>query len=181
MTETSNDTYPVSHQRTGSGAALVESAAMRIVTAAAISTTGVFAGGGLLTQTVIVPYWRDMDPAAFLTHFGKAGPVTGATLFPIELASTLLLGTVLYSAVKGRRRGRLAWGLAGSCMAGTVLLLPIYFLGANTAMLTQSIPLDQVGAELKSWYAWNWVRTGLAFLAVIFSCLGLGHRSRADS
>ncbi|MGH4025974.1 MAG: DUF1772 domain-containing protein [Pseudonocardiaceae bacterium] len=144
------------------------------VAAVAIAATGAFAGGELLTQTVLVPHWLELDPAEFFAHFKKYGPATGATLFPIELLATLLLGVVLVSAVRGRSRGRLAWGIALSGMVGTVLLLPIYFLGANDALLSRAVPLQEVGSAIRSWYLWNWVRTGLALLAVISSCVALG-------
>lgn len=103
--------------------------------AAAVATTAAFAGGGLLTQTVVVPTWQGMDPSAFLPHFRRYGPITGATLFPLELASTLLLARTTYSAIRQRRPGRPTWALATASMLGTVLLLPIHFAPANRAML----------------------------------------------
>lgn len=58
----------------------------RIIDTTAVAATSAFAGGALLTQTVIVPYWRAMDPVAFLSHFAISGPATGATVFPFEVA-----------------------------------------------------------------------------------------------
>lgn len=178
MAATVNKPNPAGDRRSGRAASLDKGNVMSIVTAAAIGTTGAFVGGALLTQTVIVPYWLSVDPATFLAHFRKYGPILGATLFPIELASTTLLGIVLYSAAKGRQNNRFAWGLAWSCMVGTLLLLPIYFLNANATMLSQNTSLDRAETELQSWYIWNWIRTALAFLAVISGCLTAGYRGR---
>ena len=80
----------------------------RIIATAAVAVTSAFAGGALLTQTGIVPHGRDMEPAAFLSEFASSGPATGATVFPFEVASVLLLSMTTYSTVTNRRPGRLA-------------------------------------------------------------------------
>lgn len=41
----------------------------RIVDTTAVAATSAFAGGALVSQTVIVPGWRAMDPVAFLGLF----------------------------------------------------------------------------------------------------------------
>lgn len=154
-------------------AALARGVVMSIVTVAGIAATGIFAGGALLTQTVLVPYWRSMEPAAFSGYFGTYGPLTGATLFPAEIAATVLLGIVLYAALRTRSSGRLAWVLAWLSMAATVLLLPLYFAAANTALLAANTSPAGLEAELASWYAWNWLRTGLAFLALVAAAVAV--------
>ncbi|MFE3290490.1 hypothetical protein [Rhodococcus sp. NPDC059234] len=142
----------------------------RVVDTTAVAATSAFAGGALLTQTVIVPSWRAMEPAAFLRHFAVYGPVTGATVFPFEVASILLLAVTTRSAVRSHRPGRLAWALATSGMVGTLLPLPIYFVGANLAMLDPTFPPAAVQAELTAWYRWNWVRTGLGLASAVLAC-----------
>lgn len=142
-----------------------------VLLGAAVATTAAFTAGGLLTQTVIVPTWRSMAPAVFLTNFRTYGPITGATLFPIEVASTVLLAPATYTAGAGRRRGTLA--LATASMTGTILLLPIHFARANRKLLNPDCPPQAVPAELAAWSAWNWARTGLAVLATGLSCAAL--------
>jgi hypothetical protein len=114
-----------------------------------------------------------MDPVAFLSQFATYGPATGATVFPFEAASVVLLGITTYSAVKGHRPGRLAWALAVSCMVGTLLLVPIYFLDANLEMLDPAFPPRAVPAELTAWYRWNWLRTGLGLVSAALACIAL--------
>lgn len=80
-----------------------------LLAVAAVATTAAFAGGALITQTVIVPHWRSMDPGAFLDHFATYGPATGATLFPIEVIATLALSGSTYLAVRNRRPARALW------------------------------------------------------------------------
>jgi Domain of unknown function (DUF1772) len=151
--------------------------AWRVVRTAAIASAAAFAGGGLLTQTVIVPSWRAMEPAAFLTTFATYGPAMGATLFPIELLAVILLALVVYSTMRIGGPGRLVWGGALLCMIATILLVPLYFAGANNGFLSRTIAENAVAHELRSWYAWNWVRTGLAFLAVVLGSVGFMYRS----
>jgi hypothetical protein len=147
--------------------------AARVVDTTAVAATAAFAGGALLSQTVIVPNWRAMDPTAFLRHFATEGPVTGATVFPFEVASVILLCLAAYSAARNRRPGRLAWALAAASMVGTFVLLPIYFLPTNVAMLDPAFPPHAVPAELAAWYRWNWARTGLGLTAAVLACAAL--------
>jgi hypothetical protein len=139
-----------------------------------VATTSAFAGGALLTQTVVVPSWRAMEPEEFLRHFAVYGPVTGATVFPFEVASILLLAVTTRSAVRSHRPGRLAWALATSAMVGTLVPLPIYFVSANLAMLDPAFPPGAVQAELAAWYRWNWVRAGLGLASTVLACIALG-------
>jgi hypothetical protein len=119
-----------------------------------------------------VPFWRAGKPADSLDSFATYGPATGATLFPIELLAVGLLGVVTTDAVRNREPGRLAWATALAGMSATVGLLPIYFLSANRALLDRTVAADRVADALASWSHWNWLRTGLAVLAVAAGCVG---------
>jgi hypothetical protein len=146
-----------------------------------VATTSAFAGGALLTQTVIVPTWRAMSPVAFLDNFAVSGPVTGATVFPFEAASIVLLAFTTYSTLRNHRPGRLTWALSTAAMAGTLLLLPIYFVRANLAMLDPAFPPSAAAAELTTWYEWNWVRTGLGITSAVLACVALAAGREEDS
>lgn len=141
----------------------------RVVDIVAVAAASAFAGGALLSQTVIAPGWQAMDPDAFLNHFARYGPATGLTVFPFEAASMVLLVRAAYTALTRRRQGRLAWVLAAVCMAGTFLLL-IYFVPANLALLDPAFPPASVPAALDAWYRWNWIRAGLGVAAAVFGC-----------
>lgn len=142
-------------------------APVRVITAVAV--TAAFAAGGVLTQTVIVPMWRAMDPVVFQSAFRTSGPDTGATLFPIELASAVLLASLAYPALRDRAPGRRAWLGATCCVVATLLLLPIYFVGANLDLLDAALPPAAVPGRLAGWYAWNWLRTGLSIAAAVLA------------
>ena len=97
-----------------------------------------------------------MDPAAFLRVFATSGPFTGATVFPFELASVLLLAITTYAAVIHRRPGRLLWALAVLGMVGTLVLL-VYFVPTNLGLLDPAFPPQAVPADpaLDRWMSSN--------------------------
>ena len=162
----------MSERETGPDA-LAEARTTRIGDTTAVAATAAFAGCALLTQTVIVPTWRAMEPAAFLPYFAVYGPRTGATVFPFEVASVLLLGRTTYATITRHRPGWLAWALATAGMVGTVVLLPLYFVPANLALLNPAFPLQAVPAALAAWYRWNGVRTGLGLASAALACMAL--------
>ncbi|MFG3253430.1 hypothetical protein [Streptomyces sp. NPDC048172] len=140
--------------------------------ALAVAASAAFTGGGLLTQTVIVPSWRRLEPGAALEAFRAAGGALGGTLFPVEIAAALLLGGAAWRAYRNGGQGRSSWALACGCMAVTVALFPLYFAGANHDLLDPGFAPGEVRAALDGWYAWNWARTGLAAVATALAVVG---------
>ncbi|WP_166173627.1 DUF1772 domain-containing protein [Rubrobacter tropicus] len=144
-----------------------------------VACAGAFAGGCLVVSVVLVPTWREMDPEAFLAWFQENGPRLGLTLFPLEVAGALFAVLAFFGAVRRGSNGRLPWGLSSLCIVATLVLLPLYFAGANARMIEGNMGAREVGAELASWQGWQWLRTALAVLAVAFGGWGLG-RERAE-
>jgi hypothetical protein len=149
--------------------------------AGAVATTAAFAGGALVAQTVVVPQWRSMDPSAFLDQFGTSGPTLGATLFPFEVISALGLAVTTFLAVRNRSAAWAWWAAATACMVGTLVLLPMYFAGANIAMLSDDFSAANVPGELAAWNAWNWARTGLALVAAMLCCIAIHRNDRTHA
>lgn len=84
------------------------------------------------------------------------------------------------SAIRAFRAGapgRLLWAGAVSAVVATVVLLPLYFVGANIALLDPTFPVQAVPAALADWASWNWLRTGLGVVAAVLAC---GAAIRAD-
>lgn len=147
---------------------------------AALAAASVYAGGALLTQTVVVPHWRALDAVAFHARFAVEGPATGASVFPFELAAVVLLAVTTWSAVRNRERGRLLWTLATACMLGTFVVLA-YFVPADLALLGHAVRPGALPAELTVWYRWNWVRTGLALASAALACVALSREGVAGA
>jgi hypothetical protein len=149
----------------------------RLLAVLAVASGAAFAAGCLVTQLVIVPGWRAMGPAESLAAFRAQGPVLGATIFPFELAATVVQSASAIRAFRAGAPGRLLWAGAASAVAATVVLLPVYFIGANVALLDPTFPVPAVPAALADWNSWNWRRTGLGVLAAVLAC---GATVRAD-
>ncbi len=138
----------------------------------AVAFMGAFAGGCLVISLVMVPDWRRMDPDAFLEWFSENGPRLGLTMFPMEAAGTLFALLSFADAMSRKSNSRVVWGLSSLCIIATVVLLPLYFVGANVRMLDKNIEASEVAAELESWSKWHRLRTALAILAVVFGGWG---------
>ncbi|MDC3962406.1 DUF1772 domain-containing protein [Polyangium jinanense] len=144
----------------------------RAVEVASVICTAVFAGGSLLVSTTVVPSFSAMDPAEFLDWFKTYGPRMGMTLFPFDVGGVVFCGWSFLSALKAGQN-QLPWALASACMAGTLVLLPLYFGRANAAFIEKTIDVGQVHAEIASWSSWQWVRTGLSVAAVVAAGWGV--------
>jgi len=116
-----------------------------------------------------------MDPDKFLDWFGAHGPTLGRTLFPLDVAGTLFAVRAFVGAPQSPAPRRRLWGLASLCSGAAVLLLPVYFARANMRMLRKTITGSEVTTELAAWARWQWLRTGLALLAVVCGGWGLRH------
>jgi hypothetical protein len=138
-----------------------------------VAFMGAFAGGCVLLSLVMVPDWRRMNPDAFLEWFSENGPKLGLTMFPMEVAGTLFASLSFVESVKRKSDSRVIWALSSLCMVATVVLLPLYFVGANARMLNKTIEASEVAAELDAWSRWHRLRTALAILAVVFGGWGL--------
>ncbi|MBO0610366.1 DUF1772 domain-containing protein [Myceligenerans salitolerans] len=145
----------------------------RLAAVAATTVTAAFAVGSLVAQLVLVPSWQAADPGEFLDRFATEGVTLGAVQFPLLVASLLLVAAVAVAAFRRRARGRLLWGSALLAVLGVAVLLPVYFAGANSALLDPAFPLDGVAEELTAWSAWNWLRTGLSLAATMLCASAL--------
>ena len=127
-----------------------------------LTTTAAFAAGCVLTQVVTVPTWRMVAPDVAHAVFRRSGPATGALLFPLEVASTVIVSRL---ALSSRRRGdksARSWMGAASALTLTFVTLATYFARANTRLLNPALPPADVEVELRRWQRWNMARTALA-------------------
>lgn len=139
-----------------------------------------FAGCCLLVSTVLVPAWRKMDTEEVLEWFARNELRSGLTLFPLEAAGALGATVSFVRALRERSDGRLMWALSSLCMLATIAQLPLYFADTNRAMVEKKIPRHRIGTELESWSKWQWVRTSLAVLAVVFGVWGCQRGARGN-
>ncbi|WP_438042327.1 hypothetical protein [Sorangium sp. So ce128] len=143
----------------------------RALEVASVVFTSAFAGGSLLVSTAVASSFSSMRPSEFLDWFAVHGPRMGMTLFPLNVGGTVACGYNLFSAIK-RKQHPLPWGLATACMAGTLILLPLYFARANEALIGKTIDVREVPEVITSWSKWQWGRTGLSIMAALFAGVG---------
>ena len=130
---------------------------------------GLFAGSLLTEAMILVPYWRRMPAADFLTLHHTLG----AKLFQYFAPLTTI--TVVLGIVNAIFHGGKNWGynLAGVLCFVTLAIFFIYFKKANQSFADQSLQPEELGAELARWSAWHWVRTVLILAALGASLVGL--------
>jgi hypothetical protein len=152
----------------------------RTVENLAVALMGAFAGGCLFVSAVLVPAWREMDPEEVLEWFARNELRSGLTLSPLEAGGALTATVFFARALKQSSDRRLPWAISSLCILATIAQLPLYFVRTNRAMAERKISRSRVGAELGAWSRWQWARTSLAVLAVVFGVRGT-HRNTSCS
>jgi hypothetical protein len=125
----------------------------------AVLVSGASFGTMLTGALVLLPAWRSVPPAEFLSWFGA-----NASRLAIY-AGTLQSATIVLSLVGALVLGRRDSWMAAAFAIAVLATFPLYFRGANASFVSQSIALDQVPAELARWAAWHWIRTGFGLVA----------------
>ena len=138
---------------------------------------GVSAGALAAEGAVLVPFWRSLQPEAFLAWYREHAGLLLRFFGPLEITATVLALAAL----------ALNWLLG--CAATDPLIVsaflavavlaafPIYFQKVNARFAAGTIAQDCVQAELRRWSRWHWARTVLAvgaFVSAVISLLGAG-------
>lgn len=138
-----------------------------------VSSLGLFAGGMLTEGCVLVPYWRSLKPAEFLSWYAAHGYRLQSFFGPLTYVAGLLsLAAALCSLWEGHPSRWLTL-LAFAVMLGAVATFFLYFGKANASFAKASLPVDRVGVELTRWARWHWFRTGLSFVALAAALMAL--------
>ncbi len=130
-----------------------------------VASLGFFAGGMLTEGCVLVPYWRSLKPAEFLSWYAAHGHRLQGFFGPLTYVAGLLsLAAALVSPWEGHPSRWLTL-LASVVMLAAVATFFLYFGKANASFATASLGVDEVAAELTRWAKWHWWRTSLSFVA----------------
>ena len=139
---------------------------------AAISL-GLSAGALVAEGSVLVPFWRGMQPEAFLAWYRKHADLLLRFFGPLEIASTSLALGALGLGWFARSPAVPLLGAAAGCCVGVLAAFPVYFQRANAAFASASIELAHVEVELLRWARWHWARTALAMVGFVCALLSL--------
>ncbi len=126
--------------------------------------------GSLLTEAfVLAPYWRTLEPKAFLALYATLGPRLYKYFSPLTILATVLtVIAALLPIVMGSPISVLS--LVPSILVLAMLAIYfMYFKAANSSFKTGVIEVDAVSAELTAWANWHWVRVLLGIVAFIIS------------
>lgn len=122
---------------------------------------------------VLVPYWRSLPAADFLSWYRDNAARLVEFFGPLEVAATAL---TMAAAGLYRTRGRSHASLLVVSALLTVVVLaayPVYFRAANASFATGTIRLDAVADELARWATWHWVRTAIGVGSFVTALLAI--------
>lgn len=148
----------------GPGTAL--SVIFEVVRFLSVASLGLFAGAMLTEGCVLVPYWRSLRPAEFLSWYSGQGHRLQGFFGPLTYVAGLLALAAAFVSLWEGHPSRTLTSLAAVLMVAAVATFFVYFGRANTSFARASLPTEEVATELARWAKWHWLRTSLSFLAL---------------
>lgn len=149
----------------------------RILNLLAVISLGLFSGAFLFIALVVVKFWQAVEPDVFLNWMNDHFFRFPTLMVPLNMISLVLAIAALGTAWKSQPENRLALGLSAICILVCTITFPLYFAGANAEFLNRTLAVPQIARAIDTWATWHWVRTGLAFAALIFASFALFQRS----
>jgi Domain of unknown function (DUF1772) len=130
---------------------------------------GLSAGAMLTESVVFVQFWQTLSPTDFLKWFAEHEPLLGKFSGSLQtLSAVLILITTVLFWVKGNR-GKYFTTVSSLLVIAVILIFFAYFQQANQNIVTASVPLDDVKAQLSNWAFYQWIRTFLGIGAFVFA------------
>jgi hypothetical protein len=139
----------------------------------AVIVSGLSTGAMLTGAMVVVPFWRSISAAEFLTWFAANADRMQFYFGPLQVATIVVTATSAILFGIGGRSGTALLSVAAVLAVTVLATYPLYFRAANTSFVSATIPIAEVPAELARWAAWQWVRTAIGLVAFVFAVLGV--------
>jgi len=140
---------------------------------------GLAAGATLAEGAVLVPFWRSLDPEAFLAWYRRYAALLLRFFGPLEVVAA---GLALAAALVSWLAGESGSGLLAAAAVLAVLVLaafPLYFQRANASFAEGTIAAADVAAELRRWARWHWGRVVLAVAAFALAVVAVAAAASA--
>ena len=141
----------------------------KVIQLLTVALNGAFIGAMILIALVLVPFWKTSEPQAFLDWFTVYGGKIGSIMIPLG-PGVLILAIIALILNKGNR---LLWILTVVFTLANILYFPIYYLPTNSSFAEQTIPINEISAELSIWLKYHWQRTLFAIGAFMTSILAI--------
>lgn len=129
---------------------------------------GLYAGSLLTEATILVPYWRRMDPVEFFRLHSSLGPRLFRYYAPLTASAVAL---ALIVAILNRAEN-LAWNVTSGLCLSALIIFFVYFSKANKSFANHSLTDGDLAGELTRWASWHWLRTGVVIIAFASSIAG---------
>ena len=137
---------------------------------------GVLLGASIAEGALLVPWWRELPPAAFFVWYAANAQRLLGFFAPITTVATLLAVAAAVASAAARDAGRVPAAVAAGLVVLIVAGFFVYFEAANRTFATGSIAHEELPEALAAWARWHWVRVAAlaVALAAALSALARG-------
>ena len=131
----------------------------------AVVALGLSAGALVAEGAVLVPFWQSLEPEAFLAWYRQHGALLLRFFGPLEVIAACLAVVAALVSWSEEESGSGLLAVSALLALLVVAAFPLYFRRANASFAEATIATVDVGAELRRWSSWHWVRVMLAVAA----------------
>lgn len=135
---------------------------------AVVCATGT-AVANLVLAVAVIPFWKTLEPEAFLDWFSRYANRFGLISAPLGFLGVIFSAWALIEATATDVRW--LWALSLLLLVASLAVLPMYFVATNTKFYKRTISGDQVTDEVRQWARWHWSRTVTPLVAVVLATL----------
>jgi hypothetical protein len=151
----------------------VLSRALAVLTAVLV---GLLAGGMVLIEVLLVPFWRGVPPAEFRDWFAAYSGRIRALMVPLGAGAGVVGAASAVAHVAEGREGAPASVAAAAATAGVVAITITINEPANNRFTSGALTDSETAELLGRWARWHHVRVILGVAATVAAALALTRR-----
>ncbi|MGR6967673.1 anthrone oxygenase family protein [Geodermatophilus sp. URMC 61] len=137
---------------------------------------GLLAGGMLLIEVVLLPFWRSVPPEEFRRWFTANAPRIRALMVPLGAAAGTVSVATAVSEASGSRRPGPASLTAAAATLGVVAVTVAVNEPANARFTGGALTDTGTRDLLGTWARWHHLRVALGIVAAVAAAWALGRR-----
>ncbi|SNR24857.1 DUF1772 domain-containing protein [Blastococcus mobilis] len=135
--------------------------------------TGLLAGGMLLIEVVLLPFWRSAPPADFRDWFAAHSGRIRNLMVPLGASAGVLgVTSAVAQQVEGRRSAPVS-AAAALATAGVIGITVTVNEPANHRFTSGTLTDTETAALLSTWARWHHARVVLGLAATVGACAAL--------
>ncbi len=138
---------------------------------------GVLAGGMVLIEVLLVPFWRGVPPAEFRRWFAAYSDRIRALMVPLGAGAGVVAGASAVANVVQRRPGASASVVAAGATAGVVAITVTVNEPANHRFAGGALTDSETQELLDRWARWHDARVVLGLAATVAAAVALARRA----